>query len=47
MATESLCPFGDGAHKILVSQWGRSCVRCHKTWQWLDGVLRPTYREGV
>lgn len=47
--SEPLCPFGDGRHKRLVWQdakanrSGLSCVRCHKTWEWVGDALISTW----
>lgn len=34
-----------GFHKVLHAPWGAACVKCSKTWSWVDGVLQPTWRE--
>lgn len=42
-----LCPFGDGRHKQKPwadgTRSGRSCVVCHKTWEWIGDKLVATW----
>lgn len=40
-----LCPLKDGRHKLkpLYNLKGFACVRCSKTWEWMEGKLIATY----
>jgi hypothetical protein len=40
---ETICPLNYGRHKMVMTQWGRVCVACHKTWQWVAEELVPTW----
>lgn len=48
---ERLCPFGDGRHKKRpwhdkeANRSGFACVRCSKTWAWVD--LSPKHGATV
>lgn len=42
---EPICPMRDGRHQILVTKWGQSCRNCHKTWEWENGNLIPTWEK--
>lgn len=43
---ERICPMTkEGKHTFRNTVWGRSCVKCHRTWMWEERALVPTWKD--
>lgn len=38
------CPVG-GQHDLTDPDWGYSCRKCHRTWEWTGNDLKVVYPE--